>query len=118
MPIINPIYFYLMEVGDGLKTIFAIVSTFSFLGTIIAFIIWWLSTEDRSIDRVVALKVLKRLILCSVILSAFATLIPSSNTVIKMVVAQHITAENYEFAKDEMVELIDYIIEKINSKEE
>lgn len=52
----------------------------------------------------------------SVLFAATNALLPSRDTMYKMLVASYMTDENYQFAKDELTELVDYITEKFNGK--
>lgn len=59
---------------------------------------------------------LKPAILSLILLFGIPVFIPSQDTMVKMIVASQVTSENYEFAKDEITELIDYIVDKIENK--
>lgn len=92
------------------------VSTFFLLLTIVAIIIFCIAvfSEGKQIKKMV-IAILSFLFLLFFSLSIF---IPKQETMTKMLIASQVTSENYEFAKDEIVDLVDYIIEKIDGNEE
>ncbi len=115
MPIINPFYFYLMDVADSIKTgstiLLLIIVLLVALGT--GPLLMSYDFEDIKWNLV------KRyLIVPCLILTSLTIFTPSSSTLTKMIIAENITVENYEIAKGEVTELIDYIFDKINNKGE
>ena len=60
----------------------------------------------------------KPLIAITISLLLFTTtvFIPSRDTMYKMLVASYVTSENYEFAKDELTDLVDYIVGKFKGE--
>lgn len=115
-PIINPWLFYFMGVVDYLKTLLGLagfVYTAWLLFTIFSF-----SVEGLEGDKDFWKKVKQYIVTPLVIIATLFVFVPSKETLTKMVIAQHITVETYEFAKGEVTDLIDYIFEKINGGEE
>lgn len=117
-PIINPLWFYLIDVVDGVK----VTSTFMLIVSIIAlaidsFISLFSWSEDNLEEKEKQsyfryLKLMLKVIIPCVIITIFT---PGSDTIYKMIVADNITPHNIEVVGDTIEGGIDYIFEKINS---
>ena len=112
MPIINPWLFYFIGVVDYLKTLLSLAVLIYTAWLLIA--IFSFSMEGLEDDKDFWKEVKKCIITPLVIVATLFVFVPSKETLTKMVITQHITVDNYEFAKDEVTDLIDYIFEKIN----
>lgn len=112
--LINPWYIYLIDKIDTLL-IFAGMILFLVACVIVCGTLWYLndSCGDED-DR----KKIKKIFIPSIILGVLSLLIlivcPSSKTVTKMVVASYVTEENVDKAEEQVVEIIDYIFEKVD----
>ena len=118
-PIINPIWFYLMNVCENLVEWFAIISVvMGFIAIGLALIIFlYTSNDNNSTESELfkwCTKHLKRVTAILGVCIIFSTVIPTEDTLIKMFIAKTVTYENVEDAKQEAVDLVDYIIEKVN----
>ena len=107
-PIISPIWFYMMDVTRTVDFFSGVVMVV----TAICFIALCASEEMNSdIDYQKAFKY----IVISLSVSGFLfTIIPSQDTMIKMLIAQNITCERVEGGKEMVKDTVDYIFEKID----
>ena len=119
-PIINPIWFYLMDVSGkvGFATgsiCFVTAVFFVFFG-----VGWLCSEETNEKVKKEELNILKKFATISVITGLIFFIIPSQPTMMKMLIAQNVTYERVEGGKEMMKETVDYLFEKIdeNQREE
>lgn len=112
-PIINPWFFYLVNLLDRAVVVATIVLIMSVIGAL--FTLFVLSDDDICFDEKDA-KTYKKWNKISIIALLISTVmlvaVPSKETVYEMVVANYITENNIEAAKDSAKDLIDYIIDK------
>ena len=54
------------------------------------------------------------MIIVGIILFVLGVLMPSEEACYKMMISSYLTPENIDFTKNEIIELIDYIIDKVN----
>lgn len=116
MPIINPWLFYFMGVVDYLKTLLGLAGLIYTAWLLIA--IFNFSMEGLEGDKDFWKEVKQYIITPLVVVATLFIFVPSKDTLTKMVIAEHITVDNYEFAKGEVTELIDYIFDKINGDDD
>lgn len=110
-PIISPWAIYFAEVGDTIKSI-ALVVVFI---AIIAFVIG-IATELDAIDdeeHKVAMKWIKGGVIALIISVVIFIFIPSKETVYTMLIADNITMSTIENGKEDVKEMIDYIVDKV-----
>jgi len=108
-PVINPWAFYLIDGASDLKwgaLIFGCVIGLA----IIAFGIckWDNATDDK--EERLAIKRVKAGCIVSIISIALFLIIPSSETVMKMVIAQNVTYDAVDAAKDVVVQVYNDIL--------
>lgn len=115
-PIINPLYFYLIDISNEINMLLGFILIVSVVVTVIYSCCWWY--ENSYYDKQEKLKffkflttMLKIIIPCSVLV----TFIPSSDTIYKMIIADNVTPHNLEVVGSTVEDGIDYIFEKINS---
>ena len=112
--IINPWIIYLIDRADAIKSLFVILAA---LATAALFCIIPVLFVDRD-DYEACISTTKKVGKVSGIILTFSVifliLFPNSQTITKMVVASYVTEENVEKAKDQVVEIVDYIFEKVN----
>ena len=106
-PILNPIWFYLIELFERFGIAFVIIGIFALIGSGIAIFICAAESE-------VIPKYIKKIVIIGAITLAIGGFIPSKETCYKMIVTSYITPANIESAKGEATDLIDYIIEKVD----
>lgn len=120
MPIIDPMYFYLVHVLDTLSTISvlavaAAITGMFLLGVLcVPFYVWG---ENEQEILIWAKKFFKSLLKVLVVAIILATIIPTRDTVIYMIIAKEATYDRLEKGKQEIKEIADYIIEKVKAKE-
>lgn len=114
-PIIDPKLFYLCDVCETLNTVLAILLTLSVI-TVIIFIATYTDAGKYFDD--VDTKTFKRILTATLIALSISLLgvifIPSKKTIYQMIVFDNITENNIEAGKDNIKELIDYTVEKID----
>lgn len=119
--IINPWFFYFVNLLDGLWTLISIVLFLAIVGTV-GFSIWWL-IEAYDSDFFVhddketpfanfCKKMIKVSVIATIISAVLMVVVPSEKTVNKMMISSFITKENVEKTKEGAKEIVDYIAEK------
>ena len=117
-PIINPLWFYLIDVVDNLQIVFSSILILSCIVLVIICFIMFFEYGESYIDEkekqiyFKCLKTLLKVIIPCVIITTFT---PSSDTIYKMIIADNVTPHNIEVVGDTIEGGIDYIFEKINS---
>lgn len=114
--IINPMWFYWLQIIDSLRTVCVLFAVFS---SIACTIIWCIACyelsysnpEDEDYRRykriaVILTPVTVFFILCIIFL-------PSKNTMIEMQIARYATRQNVEFGIDAIKSATDYVIQAI-----
>lgn len=123
MAIINPWIFYLIDVLNSLKGISLTVIVIAILGLIgagvVTVIVKCESYCDDDSVRFVALsiKLLKKLLIVLCISMGVYTVIPSEETIYKMLVAQCVTYENVDKATKTIKDGVDYIFKKLGKED-
>ena len=123
--IINPSWFYWLNVVDAIGTFFGVIVVVS-IGGMIASTIGYLICHscitdypDKSDGERARLPVWKRILKISIITAAvagvFLVFIPSKSTLIEMQIARYATYENAEWTVETIKAAVDYIVEAINS---
>ena len=109
--IINPIWFYLADIAVNLGgTLFA----FAGMGVIIVVVTFACSLMEVDISEQL-LKITKKIIPVCIILFIIAALIPAKETCYQMMVASLITKENIEYVGETGREIVDYIVDSIDT---
>lgn len=119
--IINPWFFYFASLLDGLWILISIVLFLAIVGTV-GFSIWWL-IEAYDNDFFVhddketpfanfCKKMIKVSAIATIISAVLIVVVPSEETVNKMMISSFVTKENVEKTKEEAKEIVDYIAEK------
>lgn len=104
-PIISPWIFYLIDMADGLKIAWCVVSFMGFAVAAVAMV-------EEGISKWWAIG-------CAALL-CIGLLMPTSATVYKMAISSYVTPNNIELLKGGTKGLVDYIVEragKIGAKE-
>ena len=119
--IINPWFFYFASLADSLQILSIIVFSVSLIVAIIFGVVWCCEINDydcfgRDDDKTQILNFFKKMFkisIITVIVSAtLMAIIPSEETINKMIISSVITKENIEGVKTDAKELVDYIVEK------
>lgn len=100
MPVVNPIWFYLMSVCDSIVCI-AVLGLFvaSIFGTLMYFLDE--KTKKRS----------KKLFVIGIVCAALIVLCPTKKTLEKMLIAQNVTYERVEQATDTVTDVYNDIMD-------
>lgn len=119
-PIINPIWFYICSVVDAFKQGFAAVGIIFVCTTIVLGIFGPLVIDDMHLFGKEPVdwffhKWIKRGVPISIIALLIATAIPSEKVCYQMLVASMVTEDNIEYVGDKATDLIDYIIDKVDT---
>ena len=119
--IINPWFFYFTSLFDNLQILSIIVFSISLIVAIIFGVCWCcemndndcFECEDNKTPLIEFLKKMFKASIITVIVSAtLMAIIPSEETINKMIISSAFTKENIEGVKTDAKELVDYIVEK------
>lgn len=118
MNVINPIWFYLCDVFNIVKTGAAIASWMIGIAWLSTYVLGWLLTitntsygeDDSDYKEGLALKATAKKLMIPFSINIF---VPSENTVYKMMVANLATYENIDIAADTIEEAFDHVIDKL-----
>jgi len=118
---INPIWFYLMNLSADIKNFLCVggvmvVGIASIIFAICAGDGCW-DITDMTEEEIAVSKKFKKIICAGFIAIFIGVFVPSKETCIEMMVASQVTHENVNATKEEIYELIDHIIDKVNSEE-
>lgn len=108
-PIINPLWFYLIDVGESLSCAFVIVGFIVALIMIILFLSGMDYYTDEEYKKMLSKN--KKFFLIPIFLIVIGMLIPSSETGYQMLVASLITPDNVDAAGGFIEDIINNIIE-------
>lgn len=123
--IINPWFFYFASLLDSFWTLASIVLFLAIIGTV-GFGIWWVMEaynsdffvhDDKDDDKETPFakfckKMIKVSVIATIISAVLMIVVPTEETVNKMMISSFVTKENVEKTKEEAKEIIDYIAEK------
>ena len=112
MPIINPFWFYLIDVLGNLKDISGSLVLILFAVLVVLFLSWLIDVE-KDIS-----KWLKYSLIVTFLCIGVNIVIPSEKTMYTMMVANVVTYENVEKATDAISESVDYILDKFGIENE
>lgn len=113
-PIVNPIYFYLANVGDTVQILAGIVMAVTAIIMTGLFVDIWADENNgkESQKKVRALKALAVICIASTALKIF---VPSSNTVYQMIAASVITPDNINMTQENIVDFINNIAKALHN---
>ena len=123
--IINPWFFYFASLLDSFWTLASIVLFLAIIGTV-GFGIWWVMEaynsdffvhDDKDDDKETPFakfckKMIKASVIATIISAVLMVVVPTEETVDKMMISSFVTKENIEKTKEEAKEIVDYITEK------
>ena len=119
---INPIWFYLMNISTEIKVFLCILGGVPIILCIIGFMIW---TVDGCVEitnladhEKKVMKMFKKTIITSLIILFIGILVPSKRTCIEMMIASQVTHENVKATKEEIYEIVDYVIDKVEGEDD
>lgn len=109
--VINPMWFYWLQVIDTLRGVMCAVSIIDALAIVISLLIGYVEElfDDKPWRR-------GMLIMAAVLATSVFTLIfvPSKKTIIEMMIARQVTAENIGAGVDAIKAAVDYIVQKLS----
>lgn len=112
-PIISPWLIYLAEMCDVFNFLFILLLVVSFIANLYfsASVLDnnWKTEDEQKIDA----KMLKIGIVITIISALGIILVPTTDTVYKMIIFNNITTNNIEKGKDYIEDIIDYTAEKL-----
>ena len=117
---INPIWFYLMNISTGMKTLLFILGGVSLVVSIFTLIAWADDCNDfTDLDdnKKKIIKGFKKVIITSIMSILIGILVPSKETCIEMMIASQVTHENVTATKEEIYEIVDYVTDKMKEEE-
>ena len=119
--IINPWFFYFASILDSFWTLASIVLFLAIIGTV-GFGIWWVMEayvsdffvhdDNEPPFAKFCKKMIKASVIATIISAVLMVVVPTEETVDKMMISSFITKENIEKTKGEAKEIVDYITEK------
>lgn len=123
--IINPWFFYFVNLLGSFWTLISIVLFLAIIGAV-GFSVWWLMEtynsdffvhdDNESPFAKFCKKIIKVSVIVTIISAVLMVAVPSEETVNKMMISSFITKENVEKIKEETKEgakeIVDYIAEK------
>lgn len=119
--IINPWFFYFANLLDSFWTLASIVLFLAIVGTV-GFGIWWVMEayasdffvhdDNESPFAKFCKKMIKASVIATIISAVLMIVVPTEETVNKMMISSFVTKENVEKTKEEAKEIVDYITEK------
>ena len=117
--LINPIWFYLIEVCDTIKTFIFVMIVICGLAMVVMFASsvideYFGYVKENSICR----KTFKPFMIIVCILSIVFCILPSEETCVKMMVSSQVTSENIEKVEKTIQDSVDYIFDKLDSNKE
>lgn len=119
---INPIWFYLTSVFNGIKVFLCVLGGISLVISVFALITWAIDEctdiTDLDEDEKKTFNLFKKIIIASFISLFIGILTPSKETCIEMMIASQVTHENVAATKEEIYEIVDYITDKVNGDKE
>lgn len=117
-PIINPMYFYLIEIVGRVRAVSLLLSIiFGVLVCASGVIYMGESGGVRGDVETSAMRTVKRylprMLICLIISTTLALLIPSESTVIQMLIAKNITVENVQAVQNTAAKVYEDILNVI-----
>lgn len=114
--VINPMWFYWLQVVASLRTVCIVIAVFNTIACIILWIVAlceleYCNTDDEDYRRHTRIATI--LIPISVFAILLGVFIPSKNTLIELQIARLATKQNVEFGIEAIKSATDYVIEAI-----
>ena len=119
--IINPMWFYWLQIVDSIQGLFCIVAIASGVISLILLAFYVASVfegcEYEEDSRKQLKGIIKPLVICFIIAITATVFIPSKQTLIEMEIAKHATYSNVESVKEQIKDAADYILDRLEGKE-
>lgn len=111
-PIINPWLFYIVDVIGSFQILSILIALLIILSSAIEIVKYDEAMDE--LDKVKAIKTIKKKVIVIALLITFAIFLPSKKTCYQMMIASQVTDNNIQKAEDVIKGSVDYIFEKIN----
>lgn len=112
--IINPMWFYWINVADTLRCVAVIVIIVSVVGALVSALVALVNSDWKDDGEYqLAIKAFKRMIILLVISCVVFAFLPSKSTLIEIQIARYATPENAELMVDTIKSAVDYIMQAI-----
>ena len=112
-PIINPWIFYFADILNAFSILFTAIGIIGLFTSTIILITIFVDFDDGSIEARRLEKLLKNLLfICSTVL-IIGVLLPTKETIYKMLTAKYLTSDNINLGIEQIKSMIDYIAEKL-----
>lgn len=112
-PIINPLWFYLIDTLSGFGSMFCAIGGVS-VGALIIGSIVAICFDLDSLKNLWKMKVIKIITILSIVLIVTGSFIPSESTAYKMLVASLVTPNNITAVGESATNVVDYIVESVD----
>lgn len=111
-PIINPMFFYWLDVADASKVVSMLVCIIlAILAVVVSLIM--IDFDDKGLEFKRFSKIRKIFLIVAVVCLIFGIFIPSKDTMYKMAAASFVTEGNIEYVVEKGKDGIEYIVEVI-----
>ena len=108
--IINPAWFYWVNIVDGIKIVTLMLASISLIA---AFLSAFISCADEDEESKQYEKIALKMLIVAVACIIIAIFIPTKETLIEIQIAKYATWENAEWTVDAIKDLVDYITNAI-----
>lgn len=112
-PIINPLWFYLIDTLSGFGSTFCAIGGVG-VGALITGSIISICFDLDSLKNLWKSKVTKMIAVLSIVLIVTGSFIPSESTAYKMLVASLVTPNNITAVGESATNVVDYIVESVD----
>ncbi len=119
--IVNPLWFYLISVAEGIDIAAFVVCTITLIALcVFSLILCFYYDEIDDSDKKTIESIFKKSIILLITSSIIAIIVPGREDMEKMLIASYATEENVSAATNYGKDLVDYIFDKVNgvNKEE
>lgn len=116
--IINPWVFYLLDVIGNLDICCGIILAVFAVVLFIYALVWFIDGESWEEKYISPMQILKKFKVLLIIVILANALIPSEDTIYKMLIASQVTAENIGTAKETIQDVADYIVDAVKEIKE
>lgn len=116
-PIISPWLIYLIDLFDNLKGLLTIALILLGIAAVVLSIIWFIASVDYEQDEdpiVICKKHLKQSVIWFCVSGLLFTVIPSKDTMYKMIVLDNVTTDNIQAIGKTGKDVVDYITDQID----
>ncbi len=115
-PIISPLWFYLIGMSNSLIALCSFIGSCALVVAIILGVIGGMEYTDGDEDAGrKMLKYMKKCVITGILTFSLVAIIPTEKTCYKMIAATVVTPNNIEIVGSTATDIIDYIIESVDT---